>query len=76
PPYEHPLLKSIPLGEPQVTRRIGLIKRKGRQLSPEAQQLYDFVAARKPAVRAARSSAAADTGVAAPSPAPARRRAR
>ena len=76
PPYEHPLLKSIPLGEPQVMRRIGLIKRKGRQLSPEAQQLYDFVAARKTTVRAARSSTAADAGVAAPSPAPTRRRAR
>ncbi|MDE2610489.1 MAG: LysR family transcriptional regulator [Burkholderiales bacterium] len=51
PPYEHPLLMSVPLGEPEVTRRIGLIKRKGRQLSPEAQQLYEFVAARRPARR-------------------------
>ncbi|MDE2286861.1 MAG: LysR family transcriptional regulator [Burkholderiales bacterium] len=51
PPYEHPLLMSIALGEPEVTRRIGLIKRKGRQLSPEAQQLYEFVAARRPARR-------------------------
>ncbi|MDE2120206.1 MAG: LysR family transcriptional regulator [Betaproteobacteria bacterium] len=58
PPYEHPLLMSIPLGEPQVTRRIGLIKRRGRQLSPEAQQLYEFVAARRPKPGAARTAKA------------------
>ena len=58
PQYAHPLLMSIPLEEPKITRRIGLIKRKGRQLSPEAQQLYDFVAARRPAPRARRKSAA------------------
>ena len=68
PQYEHPLLMSIPLGEPQVSRRIGLIKRKGRQLSPEAQQLYAFVAAKRPASRARKAV------VGAPSPSNSARR--
>lgn len=51
PGPNHPLLVSVPLGDPVVTRRIGLIRRSGRKLSPEAQQLYDFVAAMKPASR-------------------------
>jgi DNA-binding transcriptional LysR family regulator len=37
------LLVSVPLTEPAVTRRVGLIRRKGRSLSPSAQQLYDLV---------------------------------
>lgn len=58
PQYEHPLLMSLPLGEPEVTRGIGLIKRKGRQLSPEAQQIYDFVSARKPEAKTDKAKAA------------------
>jgi DNA-binding transcriptional LysR family regulator len=42
PGKDHPLLVSVPLAEPVVTRRVGLIRRKGRPLSPVAQQLYDF----------------------------------
>lgn len=42
PGADHPLLVSVPLVDPLVTRQIGLIKRKGRALSPAAQQLYDF----------------------------------
>ncbi len=42
PAHDHPLLVSIPLEEPVVTRVLGLIRRRGRSLSPAAQQLYDF----------------------------------
>ena len=42
PGADHPLLVSVPLVEPVVTRKVGLIRRKGRSLSPAAQQLYDF----------------------------------
>lgn len=42
PAHDHPLLVSIPLEEPVVTRVMGLIRRRGRSLSPAAQQLYDF----------------------------------
>ena len=43
PGADHPLLVSVPLDGPVVTRRVGLIRRKGRTLSPAAQQLYGFV---------------------------------
>lgn len=42
PGSDHPLLVSVPLVDPVITRRIGLIRRKGRSLSPAAQQLYAF----------------------------------
>lgn len=42
PGADHPLLVSVPLFDPVVTRKIGLIRRKGRSLSPAAQQLYEF----------------------------------
>ena len=38
----HPLLASVPLQEPVVSRHVGFIRRKGRTLSPAAQQLYDL----------------------------------
>jgi len=47
PGADHPLLVSVPLVDPVVTRKIGLIRRKGRTLSPAAQQLYDFFAEMK-----------------------------
>jgi DNA-binding transcriptional LysR family regulator len=43
PGADHPLLVSVPLTDPIVTRRVGLIRRKGRSLSPSAQQIYDFL---------------------------------
>jgi len=49
PAADHPLLVSVPLVGPVVTRRVGLIRRKGRPLSPSAQQLYDFLLEMKPA---------------------------
>jgi len=42
PDADHPLLVSVPLFDPVITRKIGLIRRKGRTLSPAAQQLYAF----------------------------------
>ena len=42
PDADHPLLVSVPLYDPVITRKIGLIRRKGRTLSPAAQQLYAF----------------------------------
>lgn len=42
PGADHPLLVSLPLVEPVVTRMVGLIRRRGRSLSPAAQQLYDL----------------------------------
>jgi hypothetical protein len=33
---------SVPLVDPEVTRRIGLLRRRGRSLSPAAQQLYEL----------------------------------
>lgn len=38
----HPALRSVPLVDPVVTRKIGLIRRRGRALTPVAQQLYDM----------------------------------
>jgi DNA-binding transcriptional LysR family regulator len=42
PGRDHPLLVSVPLIDPVVTRKVGLIRRRGRSLSPAAQQLYDL----------------------------------
>ena len=42
PPPDHPLLVSVPLVDPIVTRRVGLIRRRGRTLSPAAAQLYEL----------------------------------
>ncbi|MEP7208305.1 MAG: LysR family transcriptional regulator [Casimicrobiaceae bacterium] len=58
PGPDHPVLVSVPLIEPEVTRKVGLIRRRGRSLAPAAQQLYDLCLAvqdrRQP--RAARRS--------------------
>lgn len=42
PGADHPLLVSVPLVEPVVTRKVGLIRRKSRALSATASQLYAF----------------------------------
>jgi len=41
PPDGHAVLVSVPLVEPVITRTVGLIRRRGRSLSPAAQELYD-----------------------------------
>lgn len=43
PPGEHPALTSVPLVDPVVERTVGLIRKRGRSLSPAAQQLYDML---------------------------------
>lgn len=48
PAKDHPVLASVPLADPVVTRQIGLIKRRGRSLSPAAQPLYQMLADFKP----------------------------
>ena len=48
PQSDHPMLVSIPLVEPTITRTVGLIRRRGRSLSPAAQQLYDLLLASRP----------------------------
>jgi DNA-binding transcriptional LysR family regulator len=42
PPDNHEGLTAIPLVEPTVTRKLGLISRRGRQLPAAAQKLYDM----------------------------------
>lgn len=44
PSKDHPLLVSVPLVNPVVKRKMGLIKRRSTVLSPAAQQLYDLCA--------------------------------
>jgi len=44
PHYEHPTLASVPLIDPVVTRTLGLIRKRGKSLSPAAQHLYGFLA--------------------------------
>jgi DNA-binding transcriptional LysR family regulator len=44
PHYQHPTLVSVPLVEPEVTRTLGLIRKRGKTLSPAAQHLYGFLA--------------------------------
>jgi DNA-binding transcriptional LysR family regulator len=43
PNKDHPVLASIPLFEPVVSRRIGLIKKRGRSLAPAAEKLYELL---------------------------------
>lgn len=43
PDEDHPLLVSVPLSDPVVKRTVGVIRRKGRSLSPAAQQLHAFL---------------------------------
>ena len=43
PNKDHPVLVSIPLYDPVVSRRIGLIRRKGRSFTPAAERLYELL---------------------------------
>ncbi len=45
PGRDHPLLVSVSLVDPQVTRKVGLIQRRGRPLTPAAQKIYDLCVA-------------------------------
>lgn len=59
PGADHPLLVSVPLIEPKVTRKMGLIRRRGRSLAPAAQKLYDLCIdmQQRPRSRSPRTSA-------------------
>ena len=56
PGQDHPLLVSVPLDEPVVTRRVGLIRRRGRALAPAAQPLFDAFVAMAPSRMRGRAS--------------------
>jgi DNA-binding transcriptional LysR family regulator len=43
PLHDHPVLTSVPLVDPVVTRRVGIIRRRGRPLAPAAQQFYQMI---------------------------------
>lgn len=40
PGGNHPILTSVPLVEPVVKRRVGIVRRRGRSLTPAAQEFY------------------------------------
>ena len=74
PAADHPLLVSVPLSAPVVSRKVGLIRRKDRPLSASAEQLYDFLLEMKPARR--KGARAAPLSEPLPISPPARRAAR
>jgi len=43
PQKGHPTLVSIPITDPEVTRTVGLIRRRGRSLSPAAEHMYELL---------------------------------
>ncbi len=57
PGSDHPLLVSVALEEPRVTRHVGLIRRRGRPMAPAAQQLFDFFGEMKRLDRLAKARA-------------------
>jgi DNA-binding transcriptional LysR family regulator len=59
PPADHPTLVSIALKAPQVTRTVGLIRRRGRSLPAAAQALYELLQQAWPRRRAGKRPAAA-----------------
>jgi DNA-binding transcriptional LysR family regulator len=50
PAADHPLLVSVPLVDPVVKRKMGLIKRRSSMLTPAAQQFYNLCAERQTAI--------------------------
>jgi DNA-binding transcriptional LysR family regulator len=40
PGHAHPILTSVPLVEPIVRRRVGIVRRRGRSLTPAAEEFY------------------------------------
>lgn len=43
PGHDHPILTSVPLVEPVVKRRVGIVKRRGRPLTPAAEAFHRMV---------------------------------
>ncbi|TCW79665.1 LysR family transcriptional regulator [Burkholderia sp. SRS-46] len=55
----HPILTSVPLVDPVVTRRVGIVRRRGRALTPAAQEFLQYVMEdRKPAAPRSRAAGA------------------
>jgi len=75
PGPEHPVLASVPLRDPVITRKLGLIRRRGRSLSPAADELYAMFAQLRKA-KGRRATPAPSAAASAPPAAPARTRAR
>lgn len=47
PGENHPILTSVPLVEPVVKRRVGIVRRRGRQLTPAAQEFHQMMVGAK-----------------------------
>ncbi|MDG0024766.1 LysR family transcriptional regulator [Trinickia sp. Y13] len=47
PGANHPILTSVPLVEPVVKRRVGIVRRRGRQLTPAAQEFHRMMVGAK-----------------------------
>lgn len=60
PARDHPILTSVPLVEPVVTRRVGIVKRRGRPLTPTAEQFHQMIVASKRNTRTRKKSDASD----------------
>jgi DNA-binding transcriptional LysR family regulator len=43
PGRDHPILTSVPLVEPVVKRRVGIVKRRGRALTPAAEAFHRMI---------------------------------
>jgi DNA-binding transcriptional LysR family regulator len=43
PQGEHPIIVTRPIGNPPVSRTIGVVRRRGRQLAPAAQRFFDML---------------------------------
>ena len=43
PPEEHPVLVSVPLNSPEVTRTVGVIRKRGHTLSPLAERFHQLL---------------------------------
>jgi DNA-binding transcriptional LysR family regulator len=55
----HPILTSVPLVDPVVTRRVGIVRRRGRALTPAAQEFLQYVVEdKKPAAPKKRATGA------------------
>lgn len=68
PDRDHVTLVSIPLVEPTVTRTLGLIRRRGRQLGPAAQALYALLEEERKAPATRKRAAARPRSRADPAP--------
>ena len=62
PAEDHPTIATIPLVQPGLTRTLGLIRRRGRELSPSASALYELLLPVRAVGRKSRRGSAARSG--------------